>query len=405
MKWRRRSARDHVVILLENLPLARDSRVRRQCRTLVDAGYDVTVICPRLDGSDGASVEGVAVRSYPRRDATTALGFLAEYVYSLAASAWLLVMTALRGRIDVVQLCNPPDVLWMAAIPFRLFGTKIVFDHHDLSPELFENRFGRRGVLYRVLLLMERISVRVAHRVIESNETMAAIVSARSSVARHTLAVVRNGPRLGELSAPTSGRISDESTRPFTVLWHGIMGSEDGLDLVVAAAAALIHDLDRTDCDFVLVGDGDVRRDIEGLVRESGLEGWVHFTGWLDEEGVRAHLARADIGLSADPSNGLRDWSTPIKAVEYMGWGVPVVGFESPELVATTAGAAELVPNTSPKLMAAAIDRLLSDPRRRRELGERGRRRVAEELAWDHQANRYLQVYGELSGQEGETGQ
>ena len=386
-----------ILVVIENVPLQRDSRVQRECRSLLAAGHEVTVVCPASAAQLDPSLGPVRLLTYPRRrDASRPLGYLAEYVYSLLATSVLVTWAVVRGWVDVVQTCSPPDALVLAVAPWRLFGKAVVFDHHDLSPELFEARFDRRGALHRVLLWVERAAVNLANRVICSNETIQKIIVERTGVNPDKVAVVRNGPLLRSIESKRPSMPELRHGRDRLCCWHGMMGIEDGVDLAVEAAAELVNDIGRQDCHFAFVGDGEARADAQRLAEERGITPWVSFPGWLSEDGVYDYLATADVGLSPDRSGNHLDWSTPIKVVEYMGFGVPVVGFQNHELEVTAGGAALVVGDNSPQLMAQAIDRLLGDEPLRSEMGASGRRRALEVLAWEHQAPRYLEVIGGL---------
>ncbi len=403
--WRRRPSNrqssTRVLILLENLPLERDNRVRRQCASLLENGYDVTVVCPRRTWRRQKPADpSVRVYSYPRpNDASGALGYVAEYAYSLLSTALIVAWLAATRGFDIIQACNPPDFFWLVAAPYRRFGKRYVFDHHDLSPELFCGKFGRGGMLYRLQLWLERMAVKLADVVITTNTTMQDIVSTRTGVAADRFVVVRNGPLLEDLGG-SPHRDELKAGREWLTCWHGVMGEQDGVDLAIEAAAIVVNELGRRDCTFAFIGDGEMRANVERLAGELGVSDWVVFPGWLEYTELSEYLATADVGLSPDPPGQHMDWSTPIKAIEYMGFGVPVVGFDRDEQVASVDGGGVFVSGDSPAALAAEIDRLLDDPGRREQLGKKGRERVENGLAWDHQVVRYLDLYAGLGNRE-----
>ena len=145
--------RRHILILVENLSVPFDRRVWQESRALVDAGFEVTVICPtgaNQDREREAVIEGVRILRYPLRAATGGpLGYLREYTVALWHTLRLAIKVRRAGRIDIVHACNPPDLLFLIALALRPGGTRFVFDHHDLVPELFVSRFPGGGrILY-----------------------------------------------------------------------------------------------------------------------------------------------------------------------------------------------------------------------------------------------------------------
>ena len=393
-----RPARNRVVILVENISLDHDRRVQRQCRSLLDAGFDVTVICPSGEPGDlEPELASVRLMTYPRSwDASGAVGYVVEYGYSLLATWILLAWLGMTRGFDAVQVCTPPDLLWLVAAPFRLIGRPVVLDQHDLSPELFEARFGRRGAIRRALLAMESLAMRNSDGRLATNETGLSIVSARSGVEPNRFTIVRNAPPLADLQQSREPRSELKGGKRWLCLWPGIMAASEGPTLAIEAAASLVHELGRKDCGFAFLGDGKMRPDLERLVDKLDLREWVWFPGWVEKEGVLDYLATADIGLSPDPAGGPVEWATPTKAHEFMAFGVPVVGFQRLEQMGSVGEAGAFVADNSPAKLAVVIDQLLDDPERRRRMGKHGRKRMVELLAWDHQGRRYIDLYRQL---------
>lgn len=393
-----------VLILIENLPLDRDSRVRRQCRSLVDAGHRVSVICPRRGPRRSVPDAGpVRVVTYPRpRDAASRWGYLFEYGYSLFMTAILTLWVAITSGFDTIQATSPPDLLWIVAAPYRLFGKRYVFDHHDLSPEIYRARFGSAGSTHRMLLKAEEYAVTLADAVISTNAIVRDRVAERTGVPLDRFTVVRNGPLLAEVSREHPVRDDLKRGRRWLCCWHGVMGREDRVDLAVRAAAGLVHEFGRRDCAFALIGDGEAREELEALADELDVTAWIEFPGWLGTAELSDYLATADIGLSPDPPDEHLDWMTPIKVIEYMAYGVPVVGFRRSEQTASAGEGGVFVPGCSPTALAAAIDDLLNDPDRRHSIGNRGRQRLEDGLAWDHQEEHYLSLHRRLAAGGGD---
>ncbi|HXR26565.1 MAG TPA: glycosyltransferase family 4 protein [Candidatus Baltobacteraceae bacterium] len=390
-----------ILIIVQNLPVPFDRRVWLECQALISAGYRVAVVCPKGSGDPSYQViDSVQLYKYrPYAPGGSKLSFVAEYAYSFLATAWMTLRARRSGRFAVIQACNPPDIFWPIALAFRVAeGTKFVFDHHDLCPELYESRFPDGPRLpYRVLRALERRTHRSADHVISTNDSYREIAVKRSGKASSDVTVVRTGPdpqRLRREPADPSQRRG----RRFLVAYIGVMGPQDGVDIVVRAADIVVRDLGREDVAFTLIGSGDCFDQLVALRDELGLAGTVEFTGRAPDELVTRILSTADIGLSPDPKNPLNDLSTMNKSMEYMAFELPVVAFDLRETRVSTGDAAVYVKPNEVREYAAAIVGLLDDEQARARLGKLGRARVEQELAWSHQERSYLGVYQRLTG-------
>ena len=360
-----------VLIIVQNLPVPFDRRVWLECRTLRDAGYDVTVVCPR--GKDTGAyqvVDGVTIHGYrPYAPGGSALGFVVEYAYSFLATARLALKARRRGRFDVVQACNPPDIFWPLARWFRMRdGSRFVFDHHDLCPELYESRFpeGSRLAL-KGLKLLERATFRTADRVTSTNESYRRIAMRRGGKAPAEVSVVRTGPD-PEVMRASDPVPAERRGRAHLVAYLGVMGPQDGVDVVLAAASRIVHTLGRTDISFTLMGAGDCHADLVAERDRLGLQDYVELPGRVPDAYVADVLSTADVGLSPDPLNPLNDVSTMNKTMEYMAFGLPVVAFDLLETrVSADEAAVYADPAAGPKGFAEALVRPARRP------GSRGR--------------------------------
>jgi glycosyltransferase involved in cell wall biosynthesis len=378
-------------------------RVRRECQALVEAGYSVSMICPRGEDKDNAeTVPGVRVHAYPPpRPGSTALTFLWEFVYSWLAAAVLTARLSVTDPFDVVQACNPPDAYFALALPAKLAGKPFVFDHHDLSPELYAARFGRRDIIWSALRLLERATFLTADHVIATNETFRRVAVTRGAKSDDAVTVVRNGPLLEEVR-PRPSRPELKMGRAFLCCWVGVMGNvDDGIDIALQAVRHVIRFLGRDDCHFSFIGDGDAFDDMQALSKEFGLEQFVTFTGWLSRGEVFAYLSTADLALQPDPKSERTDASTASKTMEYMAFGLPVVAFDVEETRRSAGDAASYATDNNPVELAELIVGLLDDPDRRTAMGIAGRQRVESELAWDHQKSKYLEIFERLLGSDG----
>ena len=393
-----------ILIIVQNLPLPFDRRVWLECQALVSAGYRVAAVCPKASGDPSYHViDGVELYKYrPYAPGGSKLSFIAEYAYSFLATAWLTVKARRRGRFAAIQACNPPDIFWPIALAFRAVeGTKFVFDHHDLCPELFESRFPDGPRLpYRGLRALERRTHRSADHVISTNASYREIAIGRSGKAPADVTIVRTGPDPERLNR---GPADPDQRRGHTYLaaYIGVMGPQDGVDIVVRAAGILVRELGRDDIAFTLIGSGDCFDELVALRDELGLAGHVEFTGRVPDELVTRIMSTADAGLSPDPKNPLNDLSTMNKSMEYMAFELPVVAFDLRETRVSVADAGVYVTPNDVHAYAAAIADLMDDEAKRALLGKLGRARVEQELAWSHQERAYLGVYERLAGGAG----
>jgi glycosyltransferase involved in cell wall biosynthesis len=390
-----------VLIIVQNLPVPFDRRVWLECQALVSAGYRVTVVCPKGTGDPAYQVvDTVELRKYrPYAPGDSKFGFVAEYAYSFLATAWLTLKARRSGRFAVIQACNPPDIFWPIAMFFRaLDGTRFVFDHHDLCPELYESRFPEGSRLpYRGLRALERRTHRAANHVIATNESYRNIAITRSGKAADDVTVVRTGPDPQRLQRGSADPDLRRGHR-YLAAYIGVMGPQDGVDIVVRAADVLINELSRKDIAFTLIGSGDCFEELVALRDQLGLAEYVHFTGRAPDELVARILSTADVGLSPDPKNPLNDLSTMNKTMEYMSFELPVVAFDLRETRRSAGDAAVYVKPNDVHDYAAAIAEILEDEPKRHRLGKLGRTRVEQELAWGHQQRTYLDVYQRLTG-------
>jgi glycosyltransferase involved in cell wall biosynthesis len=388
-----------ILIIVQNLPVPFDRRVWLECQALTSEGYSVTVVCPRGDGDPSYTViDGVEIYKYrPYAPGGSKISFINEYVYSFLATAWLTLRARRTSRFDVMQACNPPDIFWPIAMLLRaLDKTVFVFDHHDLCPELYESRFPSGSRLpYRGLRWLERMTHRTARHVIATNDSYRNVAVQRSGKLAADVTVVRTGPDPERLMRGDA-RPELRRGRRYLAAYIGVMGPQDGVDIVVRAADIVVHEMQRDDIAFTLIGKGDCFDELVALRDELGLAGHVEFTGRAPDSVVAEIMSTADVGLSPDPKNPLNDVSTMNKTMEYMAYELPVVAFDLRETRVSAADAAVYVRPNDVHEYARAIVTLLDDEPSRARLGKIGRVRVEQLLAWNHQRLTYLDIYRRL---------
>jgi glycosyltransferase involved in cell wall biosynthesis len=396
--------RRHILILVENLSVPTDRRVWQESRALVEAGFRVTVICPAgltRDRESESVIDGVRILRYPLRPAAGGLlGYIREYALALWHTLRIAIKVRRAGRIDVVQACNPPDLLFLIALVLRPGGTRFVFDHHDLVPELFLSRFPDGGLmLQRLVRYAERLSFATADAVISTNETYRRVAIDRGKMLPDRVAVVRNAPDLRRFIK----REPDPSLRrgkAYLLAYVGVMGPQDGVDYALRALRLLRDKVGRDDIHCIFMGSGDAFDAMVALSAELGITDIVEFTGWVqDDEFIQRCLSSADVCLAPDPMNPLNNASTMIKVAEYMAMGRPIVSFDLAETRVSAGDAAVYVPCNDEYAFALAIDALLNDPARRRRMGEVGRRRIEEKLSWEVSRQTLVEFYRRIIGQ------
>jgi len=393
MNWPRR-----VLILVENLPSPFDRRVWQEACALRDAGYLVSIICPTGKGCEKKfeAINGIHIYRYKLPvEASGAAGYAVEYALALAWTfllAWRVLLT--RG-VDVIHACNPPDLFFLIGGFFKLIGRKFVFDHHDLNPELFEAKFGRRGFFHILLLKLEYWTFRTADISIATNESYRRIAIERGCMPPERVFVVRSGPSLERLKIlPPDARL--KRGRRYLVGYVGVMGKQEGIDYLLKAARHIVLDLGRSDVHFGLVGGGTSLEEMTALARDLGIADNVTFAGRVPDGEMLAMLNTADVCVNSDVGNELNDKSTMNKIMEYMALGKPIVQFDLAEGRYSAQRASLYAKKNDTLDLAAKIVELLDDPVRREEMGEFGRRRVENELEWRHEAPKLLAAYDAL---------
>lgn len=397
-----------VMMAVANNPYPRDSRVRNEAQTLVAAGFEVTIVAPRGPGEAGSeTVNGVRVVRYPLpKFGTGALSYALEFAYVTVATAVAAIRVWLADGLDVVHLHNPPDTLFMAALLPRVFGKTVVFDHHDLAPELylakFEGAGSTRQSVHAALLWLERWSCRLAHQVITVNESYKDIDVTRNGVSEERVTIVRNGPPLAHLE-PVS---PDPELRSRAETLFGYMGNiaqQDGVDHLLKALHQLQATLGYDDWYAVIVGPAEDPAPLEALASELGITEKIWFAGYRPDDEWRRLHATVDICCVPDPANALNEKSTMIKMMEYMALGKPVVAYDLTENRATGGDTALYAQPSEPLDLARQFHRLIVEPGLAAELGERGRERVREKLAWEFSAERLVGLYEGLAASAGRS--
>jgi glycosyltransferase involved in cell wall biosynthesis len=390
--------RARVLILVQNEPAPSDRHVWNQATALQRNGYEVTIVCPKGQDRDRDAFErrdGVDIHRYtPRVAEGGAVSFALEYLWALWQTRKLARRLARERPFDLVHATSPPDFMLLAALSLRRRGAKLVFDHHDLTPELFASRFGREGgLVHRVTLAAEQIAFRLADVVLSVNDSYRKVAVFRGHRKPEDVFVVRTGPDLSRF-VQREPEPALKHGRAHLLSYVGVMGPQDGVDHALRALAALRRR--RDDWHATFMGSGDVLEEMRELSASLGLDDVVDFTGWVEHDFISRVLSTSDVCLAPDPKSPLNDVSSMVKISEYMAMSRPMVSYDLMESRAAAGDAALYADDEED--FARLIDELLDDPARREAMGELGRERAEELLAWEHQERSLLAAYDRVLG-------
>ena len=397
------SAGKRVLILVENLPSPFDRRVWQEATTLRAHGYEVSIICPTGKGYEKRyeELEGIHIYRYKLPlEAEGAKGYAIEYSLALFHTFRLALKVLFQRGFDIIHACNPPDLLFLIGGFFKLtMGKKFLFDHHDINPELYEAKFGRRDFFYKLMVLFERWSFDTADVSIATNDSYKKIAIERGGMDADRVYVVRSGPKLDRLRVlPPVEAL--KMGRQYLVGYVGVMGAQEGIDLLLKAVRHLVHDMGRKDVHFGLVGGGTSLEQMKQLAAELGVANFVTFTGRVPDQQLLEMLNTADVCVNPDVANDMNDKSTMNKIMEYMALAKPIVQFDLVEGRVSAQEASLYAKKNDPVDMARKIAELLDDPARRARMGEYGRNRVVNELEWKYEAPKLLAAYERLYSEQ-----
>lgn len=383
-------------MILENCGYFRDSRAQRQVRALLSQGYQVSVISPRSPETRWhRCTDDIHIYQFPVVPSFhTSLGYLFEYLYAMLAISVLTAYVSCTRGFDVVHIANPPDCMVLVTAFYKLIGKRIIYDQHDLCPELYAAKFPHPNrFLLRLQFLLERVSYRLADHTIVTNESGREIAIRRGGLAQSRVTVVRNGPEMERANEQDT----DLALRPkyaHIILFAGITGYQDGLDYLCRIVRSLRYDLGREDFLCLVVGDGPALPYIKNLSKALRVENLMSFVGWVSEPNLYfRYIATADICVAPEPSNEYNNLSTFVKIMEYLVCGRPIVAFDLPENRFSAGDAALYATPNNERQFAEKLAELMDDDTLRLTLGERGRQRIKTSLAWQYSIPKFLAVY------------
>ena len=387
-----------VLIIVENLPVPFDRRVWQESNALRDAGYLVSIICPVAKGYEKKFEIINDIHIYRHSlpiEAENAVGYALEYGLALFHEFRLALKISFTRGFDVIHACNPPDTIFIIGAFFKLFGKKFLFDHHDINPELFEAKFARKDLFYKLICLAERLTFMTSTVSIATNESYKKIAIERGKMDPDSVFVVRSGPKLERLQIIPPVE-SLKQGKKYLVGYVGVMGAQEGIDYLLRAARYIVYKMGRTDIYFGLVGGGTSLEEMRAYATKLGLDEYVEFTGRVPDQKMLEILNTADVCVNPDIANEMNDKSTMNKIMEYMALGKPVIQFDLREGRFSAQEASSYVRKNDEVGLAKTIVELLDDPDKRKKMGEAGRKRVENELEWKYQVPVLLAAYDKL---------
>ena len=389
----------HILIIIENLPAPFDRRVWQEACTLRDAGAKVTIICPKMKGYAAGFevIEEIDIYRHPLKEGKGAFGYLKEYSQAIFWETVLSWKIFFKNRFHVIQGCNPPDLIFLTALPFKLFGVKYVFDHHDINPELYISKFDKKGFFYRLMVLFEKLTFKAADFSIATNASYREIAIRRGGMQPDKVQVVRSGPRLDRLKL-MAPKLELKKGKRYLIGYVGVIGEQEGLDLLLKSANHILNT--RNDVHFAIVGGGTHLDEIKKECKTMGLSEHFDFYGRVDDQTMLEVLNTSDVCVNPDKPTEMNNLSTMNKIMEYMALKKPIVQYSLKEGKFSAEGASLYANNTDPIDFGDKIIHLLDNPEVRSEMGELGYSRVVNELSWEFEKLNLLKHYRKVLGQE-----
>jgi glycosyltransferase involved in cell wall biosynthesis len=383
----------HILIIVENLPLPFDRRVWQEANTLKRYGADVSVICPKMKGYNKSyeRINDIDIYRHPLSvEGEGPLGYIREYS---AAIFWEIVLSMkiyAKKRFQVIHGCNPPDLIFITAALFKLFGVKYIFDHHDINPELYIAKFNKKGFFYKLMVFLERFTFKIANYSIATNESYKSIAIERGKMSEDRIQVVRSGPSLDRLKL-MQPNMEYKNGKKYLVGYVGVIGEQEGLDLLLESIQFLTKK--RKDVHFGIIGGGTDLCKIQKIAREMGLCDFIEFHGRVSDQVLLEILNTADVCVNPDRPTAMNNLSTMNKIMEYMALKKPIVQYSLKEGMFSAGKASLYATNTDPEDFANKIAWLLDNEDARREMGEYGYKRVVNELSWKHESVKLVDIY------------
>lgn len=392
------SAGKKILILVENLSVPFDQRVWREATALVRAGYQVSVICPKgkkFDTEFHEVIKGVSIYRYGAFEASLGLAaYFFEFGQALVMMSLLAFYVFLREGFHVIQTCNPPDMLFMVALPYKLLGRKLIFDHHDLAPETYQTKIESEesNLVHKVLLFFEKWTFKTANVVMSTNESYRKVAMGRGGVDPERVIVVRNGPDLERVHL-VEPNLELKRGKQYLIFYIGTMGSQDGVDYLLRSVHYLVRELKREDFHTLIMGGGIELETLKDYANRLDIVDFVTFTGRVPDADVVEALSTADVCVCPDPDMPLNNISTMNKTLEYMAVEKPVVAYDLIETRVSAGDAALYAKGNDEMDFGDKIAQLFDDPALSAKMGKIGRERILNGLSWEHSTEHLVRAY------------
>ncbi|MEH1921467.1 MAG: glycosyltransferase family 4 protein [Nostoc sp.] len=388
-----------VLIIVENLPVPFDRRVWMEATTLQKAGYEVSVISPTGNGfeKDYEVIEQIHIYRHPLPpEESSVIGYLREYSWAINWQFRLAQRVWRERGFDVIHICNPPDLLFLVAGWFKLFhGRWVIFDHHDLSPEMYEAKYQRRDIFYHGLRWAERLTYATADIVISTNESHREVALKRGHKKAEKVFVVRSAPDLSRFHRMPPNP-NYRRGRNYLIGYMGVMGEPEGIDYLLRMVYYIVQKKNRSDIHFMLIGSGPAAEKLKALSKELEVTEFVEFTGFKQGEELLERLSSCDVCVEPSPTSAYNENCTMNKILEYMAMGKAIVQFDLREGRRSAQEASLYAKPNDEVEFAEKILELLDAPERREKIGAEGRRRMEEILEWQYQAPKLLEAYDKI---------
>ena len=381
----------HILIVVENLPVPFDRRVWQEANTLSENGAKVSIICPIMKGYTKRYevINEIEIYRHPLPfEASGAIGYLLEYSTALFWEFWLSIKIYSKKKFHVIHGCNPPDLIFIVALFYKLFGVKYVFDHHDINPELFIAKYNKKGFFYRLMVFFEKLTFKTANFSIATNESYKEIAIRRGGMDPIKVQVIRSGPKLDRLQILPPD-VKYKKGRKFLIGYVGVIGEQEGIDLLLQSLKIIISK--RQDIQLAIVGGGTHVEELKKLCSQLNLDDFVDFYGRVSDEVLVGVLNTADVCVNPDKPTEMNNLSTMNKIMEYMALKKPIVQFDLKEgrfsAVEASLYAKDIID------FSEKIEFLLDDEVLRFKMGNYGYDRVIKELSWDHESEKLVKFY------------
>jgi len=384
---------------VENLPVPLDRRVWQEATSLKKKGYQISIICPK--GKDYEKryevIDGIHIyRHFLPLEVKASLGYCFEYLTALFWEFFLSLKVYFRHDFNVIHACNPPDLICLVGLFFKVFfGKKFVFDHHDINPELYLAKGKRKDLFYILLVFFEKLTYRLADISIAPNVSYKKIAVERGKMDSEKVFIVRSAPKLEKFKSILPNN-SLKNNKKYLIGYVGVMGKQDGVDYLLRSIQYIVHTKRRKDIGFVLIGRGSEWESLKEYCSNLKLEDFVNFTGRLLDEDMIEYLATCDVCVNPDTVNEFNSKSTMNKILEYMSLDKPIVQFDMIE-GRYSAREASLYAKANDEVdFAEKILELLSDAKKRKKMGIYGRKRIEEKLQWKFSEQELFKAYKKL---------